>query len=277
MQISKVEAQSQRLVQSHAWGHVVWHVWGGDRHKATATPLVLLHGGSGSWTHWIRNVEHFAQHRPVWALDIPGFGDSDLPLGVSDADGLVPYVLEVLAKTFQDTPIDLMGFSFGAMVAGLVAAENSQTIRKLFLVGSPGLGLMAHALPMRGMTPDMDEEAQRQVHRHNLTAMMLAHESSVTEAVIELQHKNVSRDRMRRRRIARTDVMLHVQNKWVCDVHGVWGERDALYTGSLLTVPSLLTKLTTFKVIPDAGHWVMYERAEAFHEVIDPLLTDVPH
>ena len=104
MENQRVEALSKRLVQAYAWGDVVWHVWGlpttgrsliqagnanghGDTTQATKPPLVLLHGGSGSWLHWVRNVEHFSQTRSVWVLDIPGFGDSSLPDGVTDADG----------------------------------------------------------------------------------------------------------------------------------------------------------------------------------------------
>ena len=290
MEISRVEALSQRIVQSHAWGSAVWHVWGADRGfypaekigsegdarvvdtLTTHRPLVLLHGGSGSWTHWVRNVEHFTQTRPVWALDIPGFGDSDLPTGVTDADGLVPYLAEILAHTFKDEGVDVLGFSFGGMTAGLVAAQYPQIIRQLILVGAPGLGLFSKELPMRGMTPSMDDTAQRQVHRHNLNAMMFAHSESVTEEVIDLQQANVGRDRLRRRRIARTDVMAQAQTRWACPVHGVWGELDALYRDTLPKVPVVLSSMASFTVVPDAGHWVMYERPDAFHEAVDPLL-----
>ena len=216
MEISRVEALSQRIVQPYAWGNAVWHVWGANQSTeqrlegqaavtadhASKPPLVLLHGGSGSWTHWLRNVEHLAHSRTIWALDIPGFGDSDLPSGVSDADGLVPYMAEILMRTFSGNAVDVMGFSFGGMTAGLVAAQYPHLIRQLILVGAPGLGLFGKELPMRGMTPDMDEEAQRKVHRHNLNAMMFVHQDSVTEDVIDLQQANVSRDRLRRRRIA---------------------------------------------------------------------------
>lgn len=237
MEISRVEALSQRIVQPYAWGHAVWHVWGAGQaaeqglegqvmavaSNASKPPLVLLHGGSGSWTHWLRNVEHLAQNRTIWALDIPGFGDSDLPSGVSDADGLVPYLAEILTRTFSGAAVDVMGFSFGGMTAGLVAAEYPHLIQQLILVGAPGLGLFGKELPMRGMTPDMDEKAQRKVHRHNLNAMMFVHPDSVTEDVIDLQQANVSCDRLRRRRIARTDVLAQAQTHWTCPVHGVWG------------------------------------------------------
>jgi pimeloyl-ACP methyl ester carboxylesterase len=275
MEIQRVQALSQCIVQSYAWGDAVWHVWrsqqGHHAHVSTE-PLVLLHGGSGSWTHWLRNVEHFALYRTVWVLDIPGFGDSSLPEGVSDADGLVPYLAEILKQTFVGEAVDVVGFSFGGMTAGLVAAEHPELIRQLVLVGAPGLGLFGKELPMRGMTPNMDEITQRDVHRHNLNAMMFAHPSSVTEEVIDLQQANVARDRLRRRRIARTDVLAKAQSKWRCPVHGVWGALDALYQGSLTQVPQVLSCMKTFNAVPDAGHWVMYERPEAFHAVVDSIL-----
>jgi pimeloyl-ACP methyl ester carboxylesterase len=288
MEISRVEALSKRIVQPYAWGNAVWHVWGAA-HQAveqslqgqamavtgnvSKPPLVLLHGGSGSWTHWLRNVEHLSQSRPVWALDIPGFGDSSLPDGVSDADGLVPYVAEILANTFSGDGVDVMGFSFGGMTAGLVAAEYPNLIRQLILIGAPGLGLFRKELPMRGMTPNMDADAQRKVHQHNLNAMMFAHPSSVTDEVIDLQQANVARDRLRRRRIARTDVLAQAQTQWNCPVHGVWGERDALYQGTLSQVPQVLPRMVSFAVVPDAGHWVMFEKSDAFHAMVDPLLN----
>jgi len=286
MEITRVEALSQRIVQSYAWGDAVWHVWGsqkileagvedGAAHgdaNAVRRPLVLMHGGSGSWTHWLRNVEHFATQREVWALDIPGFGDSSLPSGVTDADGLVPYIAEILKQTFHGNAVDVIGFSFGGMTAGLVAAEYPELIHQLILVGAPGLGLFGKELPMRGMTPSMDVAAQRSVHSHNLKAMMFVHLASVTEEVIELQVANVSRDRLRRRRIARTNVLAQAQTRWTCPVHGVWAESDALYTDTLQQVPQVLSCMASFSVVPNAGHWVMFENPEAFHAAVDPLL-----
>ena len=286
MEITRVEPLSQRIVQSYAWGDAVWHVWGAQKElqasakaggrkddcRAVHSPLVLLHGGSGSWTHWLRNVEHLSQQREVWALDIPGFGDSSLPSGVTDADGLVPFIAEIFKQTFHGNAVDVIGFSFGGMTAGLVAAEYPAQISQLILVGAPGLGLFGKELPMRGMTPSMDKEAQRQVHRHNLNTMMFVHPESVTEDVIDMQEANVSRDRLRRRRIARTNVLAQAQTRWTCPVHGVWAEFDALYTDTLQQVPQVLSRMASFSVVPNAGHWVMFENPEAFHAAVDPLL-----
>ncbi len=269
--VHHVQQQAQRVVQHYDWGDAVWHVWGSAQQ---GMPLVLLHGGSGSWTHWLSNVMHLAQHQPVWALDIPGFGDSSLPPGVLDADGLVPYVAEILGTTFPLQAVDVMGFSFGGMTAGLVAAAHPELIRQMILVGVPGLGLFGKELPMRGMHPSMDATAQREVHRHNLVTMMFADANLVNDEVIELQMANVTRDRLRRRRIARTNVLVTAQAKWKCPVYGVWGGSDALYKDTLQQVPQVLTRLDSFHVVPDAGHWVMFEKPDAFHAVLASLFKE---
>jgi len=63
-----------------------------------------------------------------------------------------------------------------------------------------------------------------------------------------------------------------VQSRWTCPVHGVWGDQDALYANTLKQVPNVLTGMTSFTRVPHAGHWVMFENPEAFHEVLDVWL-----
>ena len=52
---------------------MVWRVWGAGE------PLLLFHGGSGSWTHWIRNIPELSKHYELWVADIPGLGDLAMP------------------------------------------------------------------------------------------------------------------------------------------------------------------------------------------------------
>ena len=281
--LQRAQQEAERVVHTLPWGHVVWHVWRSPQTalaKNTAEPpvhggpLVLLHGGSGSWTHWVNNVVHLSQTREVWALDIPGFGDSDVPSEVRDADDLVPLLRALLAHAFPDQTVDVVAFSFGGLTAGLLAAQPPHNMRRLVLVGVPGLGLMQETLPMRGMLPEMTVQQQRAVHRHNLKTIMLQHDSRITEAVIDLQAANVARDRMRRRRIARTDVLARAQVHWQLPVYGIWGENDALYTGQMDRITEKLPRLQSLTRIPDAGHWVMFEQPDAFHEALTRALSN---
>src|SRR5690242_9882520 len=135
--------QATRFTTPCGDGDMVWHAWGDGE------PLVLLHGGSGSWTHWIRNVAPLAAAgRRVLVPDLPGFGDSARPPGNGDADGVVPVLAEGLPYLLGMQPVDIAGFSFGGLCGGLLAAAHPELVRRLVLVGAPGFGLREKRLTL---------------------------------------------------------------------------------------------------------------------------------
>lgn len=258
--------QAQRLELPTPLGKQVWHVW----NQAAGNPLVLLHGGSGSWNHWVRNVLPLSHDRAVWALDTPGMGDSDLPPNAEDADDVAQPLTQGLEALFQHQAIDLVGFSFGGLMAGFLAAQQPDRVKRMVLVGVPGLGLFNGIKTMRGFKAGMTKQERMEVHRNNLLAIMLHDEKHITQELLEMQEHNVLRDRLRKRRIARSDALLALQQQWTCEVHGIWGERDALYQGTLHLIPELLAdcRLKHFHVTQGAGHWVQFEDAEAFNQTL---------
>ena len=131
--LARVEAASARHETPCGAGRMIWHSWG------SGAPVVLAHGGSGSWAHWVRNIRALVEAgRSVYACDLPGCGESDRPPVGEDGDALPPWVEEgVSALGLQK--FDLVGFSFGAMVSGFYAARYPQRVKKLVLVGPPAL------------------------------------------------------------------------------------------------------------------------------------------
>ena len=259
-------SRAQRIEIPTATGLQVWHVW----NQPAGNPMVLLHGGSGSWNHWVRNVLPLSETRAVWTLDTPGLGDSELPSGAEDANDLSVPLAQGLKALFKEEPVDMVGFSFGGLMAGFLAAQPVTHIKRMVLVGVPGLGLSNNIPNMRGFRPNMTHEERMGVHRNNLLAIMLHDEKNITPELLAMQEHNVLRDRLRRRRIARSDVLLSLQKHWTCEVHGIWGERDALYEGTLHLIPDLLSKcqLKNFEIIQGAGHWVQFEAPDAFNQAL---------
>lgn len=80
----------------HERGHIRWRRWGGQ-----GRPLVLLHGGHGSWLHWVRNIEALAERREVWVPDMPGYGDSAEVAGDSGEPGHQQRLVDVLAASID--------------------------------------------------------------------------------------------------------------------------------------------------------------------------------
>ena len=122
--IERIESAGARTVTPVACGAMVWRTWG------AGPPLVLLHGASGSWTHWIRNVLSLARHHRVLAPDMPGYGESDAPPEPHAADSLAELVVAGLEQMLPPpAAFDLAGFSLGAIIGGLVAARLGARVR----------------------------------------------------------------------------------------------------------------------------------------------------
>ena len=245
------------------------------RIEGQGPPLILFHGGGGSWTHWIRNIPALRAHYTVYAVDLPGFGDADsVPHEIEDeayVDRVCAGVREIAGKG----RVYLAGFSFGGVNATLVAARMPESIEKLALVAPGGLGRVSNARSQfRKMPPDSaPEEEKRAVLRHNLLLMMFAHPQSVDDATIEIQRDNVARTRFDSRRFTGStltrDALWRVRTPTI----GIFGARDNL------SYPSVYARINPcralkpdirIEVIPGAGHWVQYEAAGE----VDRLLID---
>jgi 2-hydroxy-6-oxonona-2,4-dienedioate hydrolase len=248
-------------------GQMVWHVWGEGR------PLVLLHGGSGSWTHWVRNIDALvAAGRQVIVPDLPGFGDSAQPGQGSDANAL-PEPLEAgMQALLGQQACDVAGFSFGGMTAGLWAAQHPGRFARLVVIGAPGLGLASRR--MVALTPwrHIEDADQRDtIHRHNLAALMLADPEAIDDLALAVHKANVVRDRMKGRSLAFTDALARALRVVACPVSAIYGEADALYRGRMAEVAPVFEAAADFRgltLIPDAGHWVQFERPDAFHAAL---------
>jgi pimeloyl-ACP methyl ester carboxylesterase len=256
----------------------VWHAWG-QAHHPTA---VLLHGGSGSWTHWVRNIVPLAGAGwRVLVPDLPGFGDSDLPAGCTDVDALPEHLhvgwQQLQAEGVCAGPASLVGFSFGGMAAALWLADHPQDGRALVLVGAPGMGLtVPERIALKGWRHLPTPQAQEQVHRHNLMALMLQQPDSLDDLALRLHAANVQRDRMPRRRLSSTDILARTLPRVQVPVSAIYGEHDALYRGRLPELQAAMQRLSShwghWHTVPGAGHWVPYEAAPAFMVALQACL-----
>jgi 2-hydroxy-6-oxonona-2,4-dienedioate hydrolase len=254
-------------------GSVVWHVWGAESSSRQFAPVVLLHGGSGSWTHWLRNISALVESgRRVLVPDLPGFGDSAAPPHGSDADVVPEPIEQGLQVLLDDTACDLVGFSFGGMVAGFMAQRFPARAARVVLVGAPGLGLAPEkAIRLKAWRHLVDPTQRDAAHRHNLAALMLHHLDAITETALQLHEANVLRDRMQGRSLSRTDALARALSVLRSPVHAIYGSEDALYQGKMDALEVVLQQAKNFQGlarIEAAGHWVQFERADAFNDAL---------
>jgi len=267
--VERIAAAAERRETPCGDGRMVWRLWG------DGPPLVLLHGGYGSWLHWIRNVLPLARRFTVVAPDLPGLGESATPPEPHTAEGLAQIIAEGLERVLpQDVPLHLAGFSFGGVLGGHVAARLGERVRGLTIVGSNGLGLARQPTELRRLPPGAAEEEALAVARHNLAALMIADPAKIDELAIYIQAHNAPRGRVKSRRFSRADTLARALPQVKGRLDGIWGERDATawpYLAERARVLRSVQPGARFEVVPGAGHWVQYEAADRFN----PLLAEI--
>jgi 2-hydroxy-6-oxonona-2,4-dienedioate hydrolase len=265
--VADIEGRAELRHTPCGAGSMVWRIWGEGQ------PLALLHGGYGSWTHWIRNVEPLAERHRVLVPDLPGLGDSDMPPEPDRPEAIAEIVAAGLRSLLRaGEAVDIGGFSFGGLIGGLVAERLGPRAESLVLVGSGGLGVRRGA-PIELVTwRDLpDEVARRAAHRENLAILMIADCADIDELAVHLQVRNATRARLRSRLLSRIPALPTAIPRMSARLQGVWGERDVTAQGVLEEIRRLLQSLQPgagFVVIPRAGHWAQYEAAEQFNATL---------
>ncbi len=133
--------------------------WYGDR-GAGGRPLVLVHSINAAPSSFeVRPLfEHYRGRRPVYSLDLPGFGHSARPTGRYTAEGFSAAIADFLERVVQE-PADLLALSlsseFAARAALLAAGPAPGRIASLVLISPTGFSAR----------PPLGSAAGRRLHR----------------------------------------------------------------------------------------------------------------
>jgi 2-hydroxy-6-oxonona-2,4-dienedioate hydrolase len=242
-------------------------------HTAGKGPaFVLFHGGVGSWTHWVRNIDALAEKFRVVAFDLPGYGASpDVPPELAPDE----YIDWVCAAVNQAAPdgCHLAGFSFGGALAARVAARLGGHIKRLSLLGSGGFGVpVGRVIPQVKMPgPEASDHARREVVASNLGQWMLSSAPRIDDPVVDMQLANIERTRFDSRRISLKATMLNDLRAITAPVQMVWGAADKL------AYPSIQSRAESCRdvrpdikidLVPGGAHWIQYEQAMAVNQLL---------
>jgi pimeloyl-ACP methyl ester carboxylesterase len=253
-------------------GEISWRHWQGAPGRP---PLVLLHGGYGSWTHWVRNIEGLSLTRDVWVPDLPGLGDSaDMP-EPRTPDHMAQLLLHGIDSLLGGTShFDLAGFSFGAIVGASLAARSGSRCEHLVVCGGAGWGsLHVQVELMRPPEPGTEPDEARSIHHANLRALMFASDETIDELALQCHADNLARARFNSRRLSLTSGFIDTLPKVRAHVAGIWGSRDATAGGGrrIQERRRLLREVQPeagFHVLNGIGHWAMYEAPNRFNEAL---------
>ncbi len=266
--VADFERRARRFETPCGDGALVWRAWG------SGPPVLLTHGSHGAWSHWIRNIDALAAERTVWAPDLPGYGDSAMPPREDQAaisDALAVGLRQLVAP---DLPVDIVGFSFGGVAAAYLAAAHPKLVRRLILVDTGGLDTPMGVVELQRVR-GLEGDARRAALRDNLLGLMLHHPGSADALALHLQELNGFRGRLNPASLVLPDKLLEVLPRISAQVDAIWAEHDRPHPDPAVQEAALrrLKPDLDFQVIPDAGHWAMYEQPAAFNRTVLDLLS----
>ena len=261
-----IESPVRQHRVTHLGRQVVWSQLG------DGPPLVLLHGGHGSWHHWARNIEALAERFAVWVPDMPGYGDSDAP-----AEPTLTSLVDLLQATLDQllgagTQLCLVGFSFGGLVAATLAAQRPH-VRRMALLGPGGHGgprrPAGELVSWRAAKESGDAAALAQVMRHNLGLHMLHAPASIDVQALRIHTAACLDTRFYSKAISHAGGLAAALARYPGPLLLAWGEHD------VTAVPEMAARVLsegrvgcTTHVVRGAGHWVQYEQADAVNRLL---------
>jgi pimeloyl-ACP methyl ester carboxylesterase len=246
-----------------------------------APPLLFIHGLGGIWQNWLLNIPAFmGSHRCV-ALDLPGFGQSEMPDGEVSIRGFARTVDKLCDRLDIDNPV-VIGNSMGGFTGAELAVSFPTRVSKLVLVTAAGLSteylarepLLAAARAFAVLTARTGLRGSPVVKRRRLRRIALQavvrypERLSVPLATELLAGANApgfidAFDALMgysfRDRLARIEVPVLI----------VWGRNDILVPVSDAEMYEHLIGDNAHSVIfEDTGHLPMLERPTRFNELL---------
>ncbi|WP_199543387.1 acetoin dehydrogenase dihydrolipoyllysine-residue acetyltransferase subunit [Prauserella sp. PE36] len=223
--------------------------------------VVLVHGYGGDKNSWLFVQEPLSQSHTVYALDLPGHGESTKDVGDGSLDVLAGAVLGLLAERGIERA-HLVGHSLGGAVVVAAAAREPARVASLTLIAPAGFGSRINAGYLRGFA---EARSRRELKPH--LAALFADPGQVTRQLAD--------DLMRYKRLDGVDKALGALLGTLLDgdepaldvapllsevdvpVAVVWGRQDAV-------LPATNGEgLDDVEYVERAGHMVHLEQPNA--------------
>ncbi len=227
-----------------------------------APPLILLHGFGGDLNNWLFNSEALSAARTVYALDLPGHGESSRDVG----DGSISAFASAVAGFMDALAIPsahLAGHSLGGAIALHIALSEPTRVASLSLIASAGLGSEIDAGFVEGFVA-----ADRRRSLRDELRKLFADPALVTRRLVDdvLKFKRIDGVAGALRKTASGFVSGGAQSHDLRDrlagitvpIQVIWGEMDGVIPASHAAG---LPDSIEIALLPGVGHMPMMEAA----------------
>lgn len=268
-------------------GREVEYVELGTEHEDA---VVFVHGLGANWQTFLENIPFFARTHHVLALDLPGFGRSEMPA----EDISIPFYADVIDELLEISGIEaatIVGNSMGGFVGAEVAIRHPSRAESLVLV-SPAIlwGEYRRAKPLMSLARLSEltvgrllaGEAPPLVRKRPRLRAATIYMGGIEYPHLlsrELQHELIVT-------VKRTEGFVPALTafgnypvreelpKITCRTLLVWGDRDRLVSVKHAKQLADLIPRSRVEVFERTGHVAMLERPDRFNRVVAEFMAE---
>ena len=237
------------------------------------TPVVLIHGFGGDLNNWLFNHEPLSGTREVYALDLPGHGESSKQIERGDV-GEFAELVAAFMDAVQIPTAHLVGHSLGGAVATATATCHPKRVASLTLIASAGLGEEINADYIEGFVA---AKTRNELKPH--LQQLFADTGLVTRQLVDdvLKYKRLDGVQEALGKIAdaafpggKQSLLLREKlAQLAVPVLVVWGSDDRIIGSSHAQDLPVNARV---EIIPGRGHMVQMEAATELNRMLDEFL-----
>ena len=258
----------------------------------SGSPVVFIHGLSGSWQNWLEQVPVFARDHRVIAFDLPGFGASEMPREKITISGYGRFVAALLDELGVSAAA-VVGNSMGGFIGIELAIRFPERVERLVLVSAAGLSIeylrneralaVLNALGNRlaaysgWVASRSDTLARRPVARRAIFGIVAHRPDRLPGPLVAEQVRGSGKPGFIPALDALTDYPIRDRlGEIACPTLIVWGSEDKLVPARDADEFARLIPNSRKVVWPQTGHVAMLERPEAFNALVQAFLAEEP-
>jgi pimeloyl-ACP methyl ester carboxylesterase len=255
-------------------------------------PLLFVHGLAGCWQNWLENIPDFARDHRVVAVDLPGFGNSQMPRDKISIKGYGEFIDRFMDEIGMDAAT-LVGNSMGGFIGAECAISHPHRVERLVLVSAAGISIeRARNEPLLKLMYTGESVAQwatarivgrskemagRPRGRKAIMWFVTPHPERLSPELVIEQAKGAGKPGFLPALDALTDYPIRERLDDIkCPTLIVWGKKDLLVPVKDAYVFDKLVPDSRLIVYEDVGHVAMFEVPERFNADVRAFLAGQP-
>jgi pimeloyl-ACP methyl ester carboxylesterase len=256
-------------------------------------PILFVHGLGGSWQNWLENLLEFARDHRVVAVDLPGFGASEMPGEKISISGYGVFVDRFMERIGMEAAT-IVGNSMGGFIGAECAIKFPHRVERLVLVAAAGISVESyprHEPLLKAMYVGESvaqwltarvvgrsrELAGRPRGRQAIMWFVTPRAADLAPELVIEQAKGAGKPGFLPALDALTDYPIRdrlddIKAPTLC----VWGEKDLLVPLKDAKVFDDLIPDSRLVVYEDTGHVPMLERPKRFNADVRGFIAEQP-